>query len=189
MATGPDSARHGSSADGSQSFMRTPVQSGWAVQHDASQNPYGAAHATPQQRMDPFKPDPIFSFGTAPDARFSPPAFQNHFGWPSAYDATQNPSHGGPTATSAPVSGPYQYQYQQQHWSPGGHATPSTYNPAKLHFTVASTHQRDTCILHAGGRPGRRGRRVRAVQGSVGFSRLHSRSPVGYPDRIPVPVL
>ena len=55
IGTGPDSARHGSSADGSQSFMRTPVQSGWAVQHDASQNPYGAAHATPQQRMDPFK--------------------------------------------------------------------------------------------------------------------------------------
>ena len=74
--------------------------------------------------MDPFKPDPIFSFGTAPDARFSPPAFQNHFGWPSAYDATQNPSHGGPTATSAPVSGPYQYQYQQQHWSPGGALRP-----------------------------------------------------------------
>ena len=130
IGSGPDSARHGSSADGSQSFMRTPVQSGWPVQHDASQNPYGAAHATPQQRMDPFKPDPIFSFGTAPDARFSPPAFQNHFGWPSAYDATQNPSHGGPTATSAPVSGPCQYQYQQQHWSPGGHATPSAYNPA-----------------------------------------------------------
>ena len=42
IGMGPDSAQHGSSVDGSQSFMRTPVQSGWPVQHDASQNPYGA---------------------------------------------------------------------------------------------------------------------------------------------------
>ena len=98
IGTGPDSARHGSAADGSQSFMRTPVQSGWAVQHDASQNPYGAAHATPQQRMDPFKPDPTFPFGTAPDARVSPPQpFKTTLDGllASAYDATQNPSESG----------------------------------------------------------------------------------------------
>ena len=31
IGTGPDSARHGSSVDGSQSFMRTPVLAEWSV--------------------------------------------------------------------------------------------------------------------------------------------------------------
>ena len=50
-------------------------------------------------------------FGMAPDARVSPPAFQNHFGWPFGYDATQNPSHGGPTSSPVPVGEQHQQIY------------------------------------------------------------------------------
>ena len=97
---------------------------------DASQNPYLAPGATPQQHVNPFGPERILSFGAAPDARVPPPAFQSNMGWHQALDATQNPFNGGPTMASAPIGWQHHQQYQQQHWSPGGHATPSAYNPA-----------------------------------------------------------
>ena len=52
IGTGPDSARHGSLVDGSQSYARTPIQPAWSVQYDATQNPYVVPHATPQQHQD-----------------------------------------------------------------------------------------------------------------------------------------
>ena len=66
IGMGPDSAQHGSSVDGSQSFAHTPIQSGWSVQYDATQNLYVAPHATPQQHFNPFEPERTFSFGTTP---------------------------------------------------------------------------------------------------------------------------
>ena len=121
---GPDSAQHGSLADGSQSYARTPIQPGWSVQYDATQNPYVVPLATPQQHFYPCEPERTSSFGTVPDARVSPPAFQNHFVGQSAHDASQSPFQSGLTSPPAPVGGQHQHQHQQQRWTPGGHATP-----------------------------------------------------------------
>ena len=62
IGMGPDSAQHGSLVDGSQSYARTPIQPGWSVQYDATQNPYVAPLATPQQHFYPCEPERTSSF-------------------------------------------------------------------------------------------------------------------------------
>ena len=52
IGTGPDSARHGSLVDGSQSYARTPIQPAWSVQYDAHR---GASRRIEASRLHPLR--------------------------------------------------------------------------------------------------------------------------------------